>query len=358
MRLAVISFTKPGSRLCGRLVKQMNMLGHDCRGYVQERFIESLFEIPGVYSVNEPLKTWTGERFPVVDGLVYIGAAGIAVRAIAPFVKDKEHDPAVVVMDEGGVYAISLLSGHLGGANELAQLVADITGATPVITTASDGRGMAAIDVWAKKRKLVIANLKDAKIIAAALLEEEPVGFYSDYPVAAIPDGLTQEKPCKEAVWITIRTVPEKTDSVAEFFSCSTTILRLLPQVLSVGVGCRKGIAGDRILEFITHVFEKEHLDLRSMEQLASIDIKEKELGLIQTAAKLQIPFVTYPADILETVEGSTASSGFVKKVTGTDNVCERAALAAAGTGAKLLVKKTVQSGITVAIAARPVTGL
>lgn len=120
-------------------------------------------------------------QFAACDGLIFIGAAGIAVRLIAPYLKDKLTDPAVIVVDEAGQFAISLLSGHVGGANRLTEWIAEILDAVPVVTTASDVQGRTAIDVWAVDHGLVLTDRKLAKEIAAALLDGETVGYFSDY---------------------------------------------------------------------------------------------------------------------------------------------------------------------------------
>lgn len=352
MKLAVISFTRGGSRICGRLVKRAQELGWECGGYVQERFLNTVQEVPGICPVREPVAYWTKKRFDQVDGLVYIGAAGIAVRAIAPCLRDKMTDPAVIVIDEAGRYVISLLSGHVGGANELAVKLADILGAEPVVTTASDVRQMEAIDVWAAKRDLAIGDRAAAKHVAACLLDGEPVGFYSDYPVeGGMPPGFVQGELCRTHVWVTARTQPPAGHMVTMFLTEDAQILRLIPRCLVVGLGCRKGVGEEAVVAAIKRVFDEEHLDLRAVAAMASIDIKKEEAGLCAAAAGLKVPFYTYPAEELAAVEGNFTASEFVKQITGTDNVCERSALAACKQTGRLLVKKQAMDGVTVAVA-------
>lgn len=352
MRLAVISFTGAGSLVCGSLVTRARELGWDCRGYVMDRFLDSLRDVPGICPVRESVAEWTKREFDMADGLVYIGAAGIAVRAIAPCLKDKMTDPAVVVADEKGRYVISLLSGHVGGANELALAIAGILGAEPVITTASDVRQRTAVDVWAKKRGLRLLDRTLAKQVAAALLDGEPVGFYSDYPLKEpVPEGFCKREPCRMNVWITSRRKPEAEDAIAMLLPEGAQILRLIPQTLFAGVGCRKGTEKSRIMLMIADVLERENLEPWAVAGITSIDIKKEEAGILAAAEELGVPFYTYPAAVLDAVAGAFTSSAFVKGVTGTDNVCERAALAAAGKGGRLLVKKQAANGVTVAVA-------
>ena len=179
MRLAIISFTVQGGRTAERLERGFKDLGHQSRAF-------------SVQKLKIPLSKFVETAFRDEEGLVFVGAAGIAVRSIAPCLKGKDRDPAVIVVDELGNFAVSLLSGHLGGANELALAAASILGAQPVITTATDINHAFAVDLFAKKNELAIDDLKEAKEISAAVLRGEPVGFFSDFPVEGrIPEPLT-----------------------------------------------------------------------------------------------------------------------------------------------------------------------
>lgn len=353
MKLAVISFTRTGATLCGRLVKGFRDRGEDCNGYIQKRFLNEFQEVPGLCAVEEPLAEWTGRQFEMADGLIFIGAAGIAVRAIASHLRDKYQDPAVVVVDERGRFAISLLSGHVGGANALAGTIADLIGAAPVVTTASDVNGREAIDVWAARRGLAIADRELAKQVAAAMLEDQPVGFYSDYPLQGpLPEGCVQGQLCEWNVWLTARTKAGPDDMVSWFASDPAKILRLAPPVLAVGVGCRRGISEPALSEALTKVLDETGLEARSVACLASIDRKAREPGLLELADVWKLPFKTWPAEALEAAAGTFEESEFVRSVTGVGNVCERAALLAAGENGRMLVQKQICGGITLAIAA------
>ena len=157
MKLAVISFTRRGEDVCEKLTNAMKAAGAECCGYTGRKTGNAGLALQ---TISETLAEWTGQQFAACDGLIFIGAAGIAVRLIAPYLKDKLTDPAVVVVDEAGKFAISLLSGHVGGANRLAEQTAALLNAVPVVTTASDVRGRTAIDVWAADHGLVITDRK------------------------------------------------------------------------------------------------------------------------------------------------------------------------------------------------------
>ena len=156
------------------------------------------------------LSAWAGERFGDSDGLIFIGACGIAVRAIAPYIRDKKTDPAVLAADEKGRFVIPLLSGHLGGANELAErLAAGLAKsgipAQAVLTTATDVNRRFAVDVFAKEHGLVLDQMKLAKEISAAVLAGEPVGLFSDFPFSGpVPEGLYKDRICPQNIRITV----------------------------------------------------------------------------------------------------------------------------------------------------------
>lgn len=314
--------------------------------------MDGSFDQPGIFALKESVGDWTGRLFKEVDGLLYIGAAGIAVRAVAPYLKDKMTDPAVVVIDEQGKYAISLLAGHVGGANRLAVLTGEILGAVPVITTASDVQGRTAVDVWAADRGLKLSDRELAKRAAAALVNGENVGLYSDYPVTEpVPEGYVLGQRCGINVWVTSRLSPDPNSTIATLPPEEMQILRLIPASLVVGIGCRRDVETERVKEAVEQTLLRHGLDLRAVDGVASIDLKREERGIMETAGFLGVPFVTFSAGELEQVEGEVSESAFVRNVTGTGNVCERAALLGAGPGSRLLVRKEICGGITVAVA-------
>lgn len=355
MRLSIISFTDQGGRICRLLVKRFQELGEECQGFVQDRFFNPCHEQPGLAPLRTSLGEWTEKQFEDRDGLIFVGAAGIAVRAVAPFLKGKDRDPAVVVVDEQGRFAISLLSGHLGGANDLALRVAEITGAQPVVTTATDLRGKFAVDVFARDHGLQISDLKLAKEISADILEEKKVGFYSDFPVdGSLPDGLVRGEPCGRAVWVTDKNHPEPDSFISLFQPDPSMILRLIPRNLCLGIGCRRGTETEKIRRTVQGFLELNNLEIRSVGSIASIDLKKNEEGLNAFASQLQVPFQTFSPEELLRIAGEFTASEFVKKTTGVENVCERAAAAAAGgSGKALKAKKYSSDGVTVAAAAK-----
>ncbi len=260
----------------------------------------------------ENLSDFTLEVFNEGNVLIYIGAVAIAVRAIAPFVKDKTTDPAVLAIDEQGNFVVPVLSGHIGGANDYARQIAELIGAIPVVTTATDIRGEFAVDVFAKKNNLEINDMKMAKEFSAKLLRGEDAVF----------------------------TVSPRIHSEDGLF--------LIPKCLVVGMGCRKGKSFEELEEFLLNMLNENHLDKRAVKALVSIDIKKDEEGLNRLADGLNIPFITYSAESLMAQEGDFDRSELVLEKTGADNVCERAVSAYGAE--KILVRKTAKDGMTIAI--------
>lgn len=293
---------------------------------------------------NDALESWTAEHFSSDDALVFIGAAGIAVRAIAPHIKSKFTDPAVVVVDELGTYSVSLLSGHIGGANELATRIARFLCAIPVITTATDQNGVFAVDNWAKKQGLTIANPERIKWVSSRLLAGETVLLSSKFPVeGALPAGIALTTDSSD-ILVTWRTRGK------------SEALKLVPPVITLGVGCRKDTSAENFEVAFQLMLKKAGCHPAAIKQVCSIDLKAGEPGLLEFCRSHALPFHTFSASALASVPGKFSGSAFVKSVTGVDNVCERSAVFGCGEGGQLLTKKDAEYGITMALAIEPFT--
>ena len=263
MKIDIIAFSKHGTELAGRIITGLAGPENEVKGYIARRHAKGsdLEPFTSVYELAARL-------FDNTDALVFAGACGIAVRAIAPLIKSKLTDPAVVVCDETGRFSISLLSGHAGGANQLAGQIAGIIGATPVITTASDTH--------------------------------------------ASRDG--EE-----------------------------------PRNLILGIGCRRGLSADTIERAAVIMLWDRKISLTRVRELATIDIKKDEEGLLRFAEAHKLPLRFYSSEELAAVPGEFSSSETVLKAAGVDNVCERAAALCGGKG-RLILKKTVKDGVTAAV--------
>lgn len=359
MDAVIFTFTGNGARLGEKVADFFNTQEKNDKNsvliYAMEKFCSVTAEHSILRPYEKPIADYVKEHFSK-DALIFIGAAGIAVRMIAPFIKHKLTDPCVLVLDELGQFVIPVLSGHIGGGNDLALSISSFLGSTPVITTATDINRLFAVDSFAVKNNLVIDNLTLAKEISAALLEKKAVGICSEFAVtgrekAQIPSCLTwvsEESTCPLSYLIQISA--KSTAALSEV--ATDHILHLIPKAIVLGIGCRRGIRCEQIEQLVFPTLEKYEIDTRAVFQAATIDLKADEPGLIEFCRKYHWDLVTYSASQLSRIQGNFTGSDFVKSITGVDNVCERAALAGAGT-TDLWVPKHSFHGVTVAVAVR-----
>ena len=328
--IGIIAFTKAGCALAKKLADGLGLGSGSVCG--PARFADEL----GIDAYGS-LDAWTQAHFTTDDALIFVGASGIAVRAIAPHVRDKFSDPAVVSVDEAGRFVVPLLSGHVGGANELARDIAVITGGQAAVSTATDVNGLFAVDEWAARHGFAILERSIAKEISAALLDGRPVGFRSDFELDEKPSGVTEGA-------ADIGFVVSLDDSAMPF----PRTLHLVPRVATVGVGCRKGTDPFALEQAVADALAEANVSAKAVTAIASIDVKKDELAILELASKMGWSPVFYTADELAAVPGEFSSSDFVKRTVGVDNVCERAACASGG---ELVLGKQAGGGITVAIA-------
>jgi cobalt-precorrin 5A hydrolase len=291
------------------------------------------------------------ERFREFDGHIFIMAAGIVVRAIGPLLGHKHRDPAVVVLDDAGRFAISLVAGHVGGANRLARRVAELLGSVPVITTATDANGRPAIDVLAVELGLTIENPAAVKGVNMALLAGwyfslwDPWGLVG--PVLG-SDGqsmalavLAALSPEHAGVYVDDRCTP-----------LPEHVLRLRPPSLVAGIGCNRGTTAAEIAALLAEALAEGGLSARSLWRIASIDLKRDESGLLALSQALKVPLAFFSAEQLNQVRHVPNPSAMAAKHVGVQSVCEAAAILAAQQG-HLIVTKRKSANATVAIARR-----
>ena len=371
-QIAIAGFTTNGCVLAQKIANKLE----DARAWAPCRIAEEV-GLPGFDSVG----AWTGEAFAQgCDGIVFVGACGIAVRAVAPYVVSKMHDPAVVCVDEAGKWAISLLSGHVGGANDLARRIARIVGATPVVTTATDVRGVFAIDEWAARCGLVIANPQLIKRVSGALLEGGRIGVRVGRQVSLsgeLPAGFECEecagdtdsasdtndtngirKPCPagaapahdsadtaRALHAHVHIGPELPGE------SDPDTLHLITRNAVVGVGCRRGCEPAILQDSVEAALTGLGLAPEAVSTLATIDLKAAEPAVVELAVKHGWRLRTFSARALAAQDGDFASSEFVRTHVGVDNVCERAL---ACCGAVRVLNKQAHQGTTVAVGLVP----
>ena len=391
MQVRIISFTDRGQQLAellaDRLCGTATRCGRDCS-----------------------LAEWVRDAFDSADALIYVGAVGICVRTIAPYIKSKTRDPAVVVIDETGKYVIPVLSGHLGGANDLARRIARLTGAEPVITTATDLAHAFSVDAWARIQGCVVENPGRIKAVSSKILAGDDIVIASDFPISGeVPEHVIfrvcrnamsrntciRGSNCFPGIYGSIderdeRTVCEKEDSDTAFGKADESVvhcgiderdertvcekedsdailtirrrdsqngktLRIVPRIVCAGVGCRRGIPARNIENEIRTAFEEACISENALCGVSSIDIKADEEGLREFCESRRLPLVTFSAEELMSVKGTFTQSAFVKEITGADNVCERSAVLGADsdTEESLIFRKHSYDGVTVALAVR-----
>jgi len=329
MKISLFTYSKTGIETARRIAAA---LGGGLCAYTVPRLAAK-----GFAPIPTPSAQLYSKAFSESEALIFVGSCGIAVRCIAPYVKSKTTDPAVVVTDERGRFVVPILSGHLGGANALAERVAAILGATPVITTATDINGRFSVDAWAKANSFAIADMGLAKAVSAAVLEGD-VPIKSDFPIkGALPAGLSLYESGALGCYFTY--------TRNEPFGRT---LRLIPKCLHLGIGCRRGVSKQAVAEAVRLALEGSNLDPRAIKCAASIALKKDEAGLLEYCREVGLPISFYSARELNAVEGEFTGSDFVKQTTGVDCVCERAALIQAE---RLIIKKLAADGVTVAVA-------
>ena len=394
--ICMISFTDRGKITAEKLKEGLFGAGHTVKA---ETFAD----------IRMSLRKYTEQHFYEKDAMIFVGAAGIAVRAIAPWVRSKETDPAVLCVDEAGRFVIPLLSGHLGGANDLAMLAAEILGAVPVITTATDLRQAFAVDVFAKKNQLTILNLKTAKGISAAILRGERVGLFSELTILGdMPPELSPEEPQQyniviadgtgergkallrkaEETWTwrlqygtgeseacneetagkTTRGEAAQEEAAQEEGSAEDSLLVLAARRAVLGLGCRRGASNRQVREAAETALREAKVSFLELSGIATIDRKRDEPALVALAARWRLPLLTYSAEELENVSGTYSNSDFVRQTVGIGNVCERAAVLALTEqfsgelpeeaegfdDRSLILRKKADDGVTAAVAAVP----
>ena len=425
MKVSIISFTLKGIELSLKIKKAFSgeteeelclytKCSHAEKSLTERKLTEKDLVESGLSYVEQPLTEWTGEQMKKRRSLLFIGACGIAVRAIAPFLTDKLNDVPVLVMDEQGCFVIPVLAGHVGGANELAVSLAELMGSTPVITTATDLNHCFAVDLFARRNALHIVN-KDgiAKVSSRILAGEEvtmaveeghfreeaqtlrgrrvsrktniPDGirlvscipeFHTDIPIVmteviedipAVSTESTMNVPAVSAESTTDAPVafsessagiPGVTESPVDILVAPASygqgrLLTLRPKEYVIGIGCKRGKAAEQINQFVNRVLKESGISMEQVAAFVSIDRKKDEEGILWMSSHYGIPFVTYSAEELQQVEGTFHASEFVKSQVGVDNVCERAALRFSGPDGMLITGKQAEDGITAAIVKR-----
>lgn len=352
MKIAVITVTRQGMSMVSKISEALK----DLPGATVDVLAPDKFAAgeKGVTEYSRPLSEIAGELFKEYRCLIMVMALGIVFRILAPHIRDKRTDPAVLVMDEAGEFVISALSGHLGRANDLALYLEKATGARAVITTATDVHGLPAVDLLARDYNLAMEPFELVRTINAAIVNGEKVEFYSQFPVTGRHhrlldprslESFREEKiPGRHYVFLT--------NQEHNYFPQRSLFLR--PRNLVAGIGCRKGVEPGLLLQAVKRALKMAEKSASSLCRLATVDIRANEQGVIQAAEELGVPLVSFTREEINKVfcdrgEELTFSPYVFEKI-GVGGVCEPVALLAAS-GGRLILKKQAMQGITVAVA-------
>lgn len=317
--LGIISVTKKGDSLGEKVQKSLG-------GDLYKKSSNENFSLDKV----------TNLCFNKYKYLVFISSTGIAVRAIAKYLEGKDKDPAVVVVDVCNKFSISLVSGHLGGANKLTDKVANILGNTPVITTATDNMQIDAPDMVALENNLIIEDLKKAKIIAGRLVNKEVVYFKDDNNLISCPKGyINSDEVVENTLWITNKN------------KSSNNVLKLIRRNIILGIGCRRNTDSEVMYDFIKETLERNNIDIRAVKTIATIDIKHDEVAILSLVDRLNTDFKLFTKEEISKVDHKYEGSDFVKKNVGVRSVCEPVVDLSE---AEILINKIKNNGMTLCI--------
>jgi precorrin-4 C11-methyltransferase len=352
--IAIITLTRQGTHTGQRL----HQLLPDSVLYAPARFINQPTNqhsniIPYTTSVRQSIQS----AFQEHSALIGIMASGIVVRDLAPLLRSKQTDPAVVVLDERGQHAISLLSGHKGGANELANRVARLLEGTAVLTTASDVQGLPAIDLLGQKEGWVVSRRKQLTGVSGTLVNGESLGVFQD---AGAEDWWPEPAPKNFTRYLSLETLKEAAPAAAviithrlvsqDLFEAVPRSVVYHPSCLVVGVGCNRGTPAEEIQAAIDQTLTEAGLDERSIARLATIEDKADEIGLLAVCKRRGWPLKVFTRQEIAAITDVPTPSEWAQRVLGVSGVAEPAAMLAARNDT-LLVEKQKFPNVTVAIA-------
>ncbi|NMA87118.1 MAG: cobalt-precorrin 5A hydrolase [Tissierellia bacterium] len=338
MKIACLSFSERGKSLGEKIKKYSNQQGK----YILDHFNNR--------EVRSGIKSLMPRLIMEYDGLIFISATGIAIRFINPYIVDKTLDPAVVVVDDMGRFSISLLSGHIGGGNELANWIGNTIGAIPVITTATDNRGIEAVDIFAMKNNYYIENMVDAKNITAMMVDGKKIGFYSEMDEIIQYDNLivVEDLDYIDSSIFGLIIISSDYDEKLENIKSNYGVCQLIPRNINIGIGCRKGVEGNKIIDAVKRELEETNLSVKGIKSIGTIEVKKDEIGIIEAAKYFDSPLKIFTIDEIKEVEDKFEGSQFVKDTIGVYSVSEPAAHLMGG---NLISRKSKYNGITISIA-------
>ncbi len=331
-----------------------------CRGPSPSPIVTETFpaDEPGVRGWLGPLRLALPGIWREHQEILAVMALGIVVRLVAPLLADKRTDPAVVVVDDAGRFAIAVLGGHGRGANDLAEAVAAALGAVAVVTTASDAHALPAVDRIGRDLGWTIERAENLTRVAASVVRREPVAVIQDSgepdwwrpfgPWPAHFRRIDDPEALHRGGFSAVLVISDRL-AIPESVPADRSIV-YRPRSLVAGVGCKRGVPAETIGSHVAQAFSESGWSLSSLRAVATVSLKADEPGLIAFAGSRNVPLLAYLPEILAEVTGTVSPSEVVRRKIGIPGVSEPAALLAAG-ASELVVPKKKGPGVTVAIA-------
>lgn len=324
MKIAAISLNKYGDDLAAKINRQVPI---------------DIYSKNNIKNFN--IITLAATLMQSYEAIIFLSSTGIAVRSIASFIKNKVEDPAVIVIDIFGKYVISLLSGHLGGANSLTEKIANVIGAQPIITTATDSLNVTAPDIIAMENGLIIGDMKIAKEISALLVDGKNVFFSDGEREILLPKGYTENLQLAEGiVYVTNKNEDIKSDK-------NIPKLKLIRKNIVLGIGCKKNYSAKTMINAVKEKLKENNIDERAIKIVTSVEIKKDEMAIIALSKYFNAEFKTFSIEEIKTVQNNYKGSDFVEKSIGVRSVCEPCIELS---NATLLTDKMNLSGMTLCI--------
>ena len=327
MKLAFWAVTKGAGNIAREYKEKLK---EHLKDYEIDVFTLKKYDVENTIQI-EDFTSNINEKFSQYDGHIFIMASGIVIRKIANLIGTKDKDPAVLLIDEGKHFVISLLSGHLGGANELTYSLANILKLVPVITTSSDVTGKIAVDTISQKINAELEDLKSAKDVTSLIVNGQKVNILLPKNVK-----VSDKNSADGFILVSNKKNIEYT--------------RIYPKNLILGIGCKKDTKAEDILSAIENCLDKNNLDIKSVKKIATVDVKENEQGLINAAKFLNLDLEIVSRDKIKKIQNQFEGSDFVEKTIGVRAVSEPVALLSSAGNGKFLVMKEIYNGITISI--------
>ena len=361
---AIYAITKHGLEIGRTLIKNLE----DVDFYVSKKFIDTVMDVPAI-RLELPMGPTLKETFQKYDAHIFIISVGAVVRMIAPLLENKKIDPAVLCVDDKAKFTVPALSGHVGRGNEFAIKIAQILNNTPVVTTASDVTGTLTVDILGRELGWVLDDVdRNVTSGCAAVVNQEPVLIIQETGEPnfwdlkkELPKGVRYQttfnnvnaKDYGMILVITDRLIKDKYPDIYE----NSVIYR--PKSLVLGLGCDRDTPLELVERGIQKVLKENHLDIRCVKAIASVDRKADEVAFIEIAKKYNWEFITYTAEELDDVRNMPNPSETVKKFVGTKGVSEPSAVLGANTKELIVEKqiykeKEIKRCLTVAVARIP----